>query len=142
MIDSIRKLKSEGQFGHVNSLIPYAGFVDLGVKIVEGQTLSVLRKKDSNIGNTNIPAVHGGVVGAALEHAAIIELLHALDLDEMPRVINISIDYLRPVLADDLWLQAFIVRRGRRIANVRCEAWQDDREKLVAQSHANFKLAD
>ena len=109
---------------------------------IGGAVYSVLRQRDSNIGNPRIPAVHGGVVGAALEHAAIVELFYATEPTQMPRIINITVDYLRPVLNRDLWLKASIVRLGRRIANVRCKGWQDSRSRLVAASHANFKLAN
>jgi uncharacterized protein (TIGR00369 family) len=142
MIESLRALKSSGRFTAINSLVPYAQFIGLEVELNATGVISVLRNLRSNIGNTHIPAVHGGVVGAALEHAAIIELCYVLELDSMPRVINVSIDFLRPVLAQDLYLQGEIVRHGRRIANVRTTAWQDDPAKLVATAHANFKLAD
>ena len=142
MIEAIRQLKADGRFTEANTLIPYTGFVGLEVTMQSGEMLSVLRERRSNIGNTQLPAIHGGVVGAALEHAAIVELLYRLDLETMPRVINVSIDYLRPVRVADLWLRGYIVRQGRRIANVRCEAWQEDRERLVAASHAHFKLGD
>ena len=141
MIEKLRQLKATGRFSEVNTLIPYTQFVGLEVIEIGGEVFSVMRQRDSNIGNPRIPAIHGGVVGAALEHAAIVELLYAADLNEMPRIINITIDFLRPVLNEDLWLKASIVRRGRRIANLRCEGWQASRTKLVAASHANFKLA-
>lgn len=141
MITEIGRLKAAGKFEQANQLIPYTGFVGLEISVQSGEMLSVLRKRESNIGNTQLPAIHGGVVGAALEHAAIVELLYRLDLEAMPRVINVSIDYLRPVKVADLWLRGYIVRQGRRIANVRCEAWQEARERLVAASHAHFKLA-
>ena len=141
MIEEIKRLKAAGRFEDANGLIPYTQFIGLEISNQSGEMLSVLRRRETNTGNTQLPAIHGGVVGAALEHAAIVELLYRLDLDAMPRVINVSIDYLRPVRVEDLWLRGYIVRQGRRIANVRCEAWQEDRERLVAASHAHFKLA-
>ena len=141
MIEKIQQLKASGQFEQASALIPYTNFIGLEISIRSGEMLTVLRKRETNIGNTQLPAIHGGVVGAALEHAAIIELLYRLELAAMPRVINVSIDYLRPVKVEDLWLRGYIVRQGRRIANVRCEAWQESRERLVAASHAHFKLS-
>ncbi len=142
MIDNLRELKESGRFPEINRHIPYTQFVGLEIVEIGGEVYSVLRQRDSNIGNPRIPAVHGGVVGAALEHAAIVELFYATEPTQMPRIINITVDYLRPVLNRDLWLKASIVRLGRRIANVRCEGWQDTRSRLVAASHANFKLAN
>jgi len=31
-----------------------------------------------------------------------------------------------------------VTRHGKRVANVRCEAWQDDRAAPVASAHAIF----
>ena len=35
---------------------------------------------------------------------------------------------------------ATITRKGRRVANVRIEAWQDERAKPVALAHGHFLL--
>ena len=139
MIDNLRELKESGRFPEINRHIPYTQFVGLEIVEIGGEVYSVLRKRDSNIGNPRIPAVHGGVVGAALEHAAIVELFYATEPTQMPRIINITVDYLRPVLNQDLWLKASIATQTYRQRH--CEGWQDSRSS-VAASHANFKLAN
>lgn len=142
MIEALRQLKEHHRFHEINYLIPYAGFVGLEVVVKSVGVTTILRKRESNIGNPQLRAVHGGVVGAALEHAAIVELCYSIDLETLPRVINITINYLRPVLVEDLHIDAHIVRQGKRIANMHITAWQQDLNKLVASAHANFKLAD
>ncbi|MEM7403781.1 MAG: PaaI family thioesterase [Pseudomonadota bacterium] len=142
MIEPVRKLKAEGRFGEVNQLIPYAQMVGLEVDVVDGKARTVLRSQPSNIGNPVIPAVHGGLVGAALEHASIIEVLYTLEPEHLPRVINVTISYMRPVLDADMFMHTEIVRHGRRIANVHAYGWQDDPSRWVASAQINFKLAD
>ena len=142
MIESIRQMKAEGRFPQVNSLIPYTGYIGLEVEQLGDRVESVLRYQRSNIGNPMIPAIHGGVVGAALEHAAIVETLYTLESETLPRVINITISYMRPVLAKDMRMRAELVRSGRRVANVHAYAWQDDPSRWVASAQINFKLAD
>jgi acyl-coenzyme A thioesterase PaaI-like protein len=142
MLDAIRRLKETGQFAGINQAIPYSGFIGLECELTETGLVTILRRRDSNIGNTKIPAIHGGVVGAALEHAATMELLYEVDLEHMPRIVNISIDYLRPALDLDTFMRARIVRQGRRIANVRVEGWQSDPSRPVAAAHAHFLLGD
>jgi acyl-coenzyme A thioesterase PaaI-like protein len=61
-----------------------------------------------------------------------------LNVDHLPKTINISIDYLRSAGAKTSYAQAILTKRGRRVANVRVEAWQDDRAKPVAAAHGNF----
>lgn len=140
MLESIRELKRAGRFAEVNAAVPYAGFVGLEARVEGGRLLTVLRRRASNIGNTLIPAIHGGVVGALLEHAATLELLWQLELEALPRIVDISIAYLRPSLDAETLARGLIVRHGRRIANVRVEAWQADPARPVATAHAHFLL--
>ena len=124
--------------------LPYAGFIHLDVEIENGRPLTILRGDPDNVGNPFVPMIHGGAVGALLEHAALMQVFHELELDlELPpRIINISIDYLRPCLLEDTFARGVIIRQGRRVANVRVEAWQSDADRLVAAAHAHFLLPD
>lgn len=139
---SIQQLKSEGRLCDVVEMIPYAQF--LGLECLNDPDLgllAVLRQRPTNIGNPIAQAVHGGVVGALLEHAAIIELWNRFDMETVPKTVNVSIDYLRPCRNADTFAQAQMIRQGRRVANLRVEAWQSDRDKPVAAAHAHFLLA-
>ncbi|SDH70163.1 PaaI family thioesterase [Roseospirillum parvum] len=140
MLERIRTLKAEGRFPEVCALFPYAGF--LGIEVaVEGDTLTTrLPFKADNVGNTSLPALHGGVVGGLLEHAAIMELLWRLDPTVPPRIINLSVDYLRPCRAVTTLARAEMVKQGRRIANIRVSAWQDGPDRPVAAAHCHFML--
>jgi len=140
MLDQIKKLKEDGDFAAVNSIIPYAGLVGLEAQVDDGVLTTVLRQRDQNIGNYVIGSIHGGVIAGLLEHAAILHLLYALDLSSLPRVINLSVDYLRPCLNQDTFARGVVIKQGRRIANVRVEAWQDDPGKPCAAAHAHFLI--
>jgi acyl-coenzyme A thioesterase PaaI-like protein len=142
MMHSLQALKRSGAFAGINAAIPYAQFVGLECELSAPGLLTILRRKASNIGNVTIPAIHGGVVGGALEHAAIMEVLYHAEVEQMPKIVNISIDYLRPALDADLFMRGIIVRQGRRIANVRVEGWQDDPSRPVAAAHAHFLLSN
>lgn len=142
MPESVRKLREQGRFPSVSREVPYAGFLHLDVEVEDGRPLTILRKDAGNIGNPVVPMIHGGAVGALLEHAAVMQLLYELELglDRRPKIVNISIDYLRPCLLEDTFARGVIIRQGRRIANVRVDAWQSDRNRLVAAAHAHFLL--
>ena len=122
--------------------LPYPGFINMHVEVEGGRPLTTLRKHPDNVGNPTVPMIHGGAVGALLEHAAVVQLFHELELDleRPPRIVNISIDYLRPCLLEDTFARGVIIRQGRRVANVRVEAWQSDPDRLVAAAHAHFLL--
>ena len=140
--DAVAAFRASGDGTGLQALIPYARFVGFStVADPAGGVLTTLESRPTNIGNVIIPAVHGGVVGALLEHAAIMELLYQMRPDRLPKTINVSIDYLRPCLArHDTVAKATVVKQGKRIANVRVEAFQEDRNRLVAAAHAHFLL--
>ncbi len=136
----LTRLGDGGGIAAFNALIPYARFLGLDAREDGDGLITVLRRSAANIGNTQIPALHGGAVGALLEHAAILHLLVETKGKTLPKTINVSIDYLRPCLDADTFARAKLIKHGRKIANVRIEAWQDDPEKPVATAHAHFLL--
>jgi acyl-coenzyme A thioesterase PaaI-like protein len=121
-------------------LIPYAQWI--GVQVEDGPEglVCVLEFRDDLVGNAALPAMHGGVVGAFLELTALVGLLEQTDDERVPRPINLSVDYLRSVGPRPTRARAEIVKHGRRIANVRVVAWQDDPAKPVAAATGNFLL--
>jgi acyl-coenzyme A thioesterase PaaI-like protein len=125
----------------VNETIPYARAIGLEAAIDEYGLLTVLRFQPNNIGNAILRAIHGGVVGAVLEHAAILHLLYEAKPATIPKIVNLSVDFLRPSLATDIFARGRIVKQGQRIANVRVEAWQKDPSRPVAAAHAHFLVS-
>jgi uncharacterized protein (TIGR00369 family) len=140
MLKTIAALKATGNIAGLNALIPYAQLVGLEAFTDERGLVSVLRFHETNIGNYVARAIHGGVVGALLEHAAALQILFATDTKVLPKIVNLSVDYLRPCLAADTFARGRVIRQGRRVANVRIEAWQDSPDRPVAAAHAHFLL--
>ncbi|MBC8268363.1 MAG: PaaI family thioesterase [Rhodospirillaceae bacterium] len=141
MLKDIQSLKDKGDYSSISNLIPYTRVIGLQCAVEDGAMVTRLRHQDSNIGNYQMAVLHGGTVAALLEHAAIFQLLFELDIKAIPRIINISVDYLRPCRAMDTQASAVLVKQGQRIANVRVQAWQSDPAKPVATAHAHFLLS-
>lgn len=141
LFDQVMALKRAGNFVQISQLIPYSAFVGLELEIIDGELTTILRSRPGNIGNTTIPAVHGGVVGALLEHAGVMHIIHGCEIIHFPKIINISVDYLRPCIGtQDTFARGYLIKQGRSVSNVRIEAWQGDRGKLVAAAHAHFLM--
>ena len=119
-------------------LIPYARFIGVAVDDGEDGPICRLPFRDDLVGNVALPALHGGVVGAFLELAALVGLIDQTDGERVPRPINFSVNYLRSVGPRETRARAEIVKHGRRIANVRVIAWQGDPTKPVAAGVGNF----
>jgi uncharacterized protein (TIGR00369 family) len=118
--------------------IPYAKWMQIAPENGTGELLTRMRYHDELIGNTFLPAIHGGTLGAMLEMAAIFHLLWETETETVPKIVNITVDYLRSARPLDVIAAAKVTKQGRRMVNVFVEAWQDDRAKPVATAQLHF----
>lgn len=118
--------------------VPYARFIGVRFELKGDELTAILPYKDSLIGNPLLPALHGGVVGAMMELTAVGQILLAQGGQRVPKTIDITIDYLRSGRPVDTYARAHVTKLGRRIANVRVEAWQHDRAEPIAALHGHF----
>ena len=80
------------------------------------------------------------MLGALLELTALLRLSDESGTDRVPKPITFSVDYLRSAGPAATRARAEIFKLGRRIANVRVVAWQDDAGKPVAAGNGKFLL--
>ena len=139
MYQQFLMLRAKGDYQAINRLMPYTRFVNIDLLEDPAELTTVLRQTESNTGNPAIPAVHGGVVGGLLEHTAIMKVLIEGEYTRFPKIVNLSVVYLRPCLAtQDTYATGTLFKQVRSVTNVRIEAWQGDRLKPVAAAHAHF----
>ncbi len=138
--------------------IPYIRFLGITFERHGDELTAVLNFDDKLIGNPALPAIHGGVTAAFLETTALIELgwqhlwgeiesgrldaetLAPETLPRMPKIIDLTVDYLRSGLPRDAYARARVNRSGRRYASVQIEAWQDNRARPFAQATGHFLM--
>ena len=140
----LQQLRDEGRADDLSALldcIPYARFLGVQVEQQGSEVVTVLPFQQHLVGNVTLPALHGGTVGALLEITASLQLIYATACERLPRTVDISVDYLRSARAMTTYGRAIVTRQGRRVANVRCELWQETRDKPVAASHGHFLLS-
>ena len=121
--------------------IPYAGFLGLRAELAGDEMTMILPFSPHLIGNPLLPAIHGGVLGALLEITALAQLSIEQGLLRQPRPIDVTVDYLRSGRPIDTFARAEVKRLGRRVANVRAEAWQGARSSPIASLHGHFHVA-
>jgi len=126
---------------HILEGIPYARFLGVEVERTDGGLECILPFRQEIIGNAALPAVHGGVLGAFLELTALLRLLDESPSERVPKPITFSVDYLRSAGPATTRARAELFKLGRRIANVRVVAWQDDRSRPVVAGNGKFLLA-
>jgi uncharacterized protein (TIGR00369 family) len=119
-------------------MIPYSAFIGAEVKVDDQRLLYWLDKRPSNIGNPSLPAIHGGVIGGFLELAAAIEIIYNLNVSDMPKVVDFSLDYLRPGRYKTIYASCKVMRQGKQLVNVSATAWQDDEQTPIATARCHF----
>lgn len=142
-MEAARRLAREQRDGSaLLALVPYAAYIGLRIDLAEpAAPVLCLPYKPTLIGNTALPALHGGVVASFMESAAMMHLLLMLDEQRVPKSIDFSIDYLRSAQAEDSWAACAVERLGRRVAQVQVRCWQSDPARPVALARAHFLLA-
>lgn len=122
--------------------VPYAQFLGVRAELRGDELTLIMPFADHLIGNPLLPALHGGVVGALMELTALTQLAVAARTEKFPKTIDIGVDYLRSGRPADTFARARVIKRGRRIANVQVEAWQDARDKPIAAMHGHFLMPE
>lgn len=121
--------------------IPYARMLGIDVEDTSDGMECILPFREDLIGNTRLPAIHGGVIGSFLEMTAILRLVAESGTENVPRPISFTIDYLRSAGPRETRARAEIFKLGRRISHVRVIAWQDARERPIAAANGKFLMA-
>ena len=137
-VERMMALKAAQDYQGLIDLVPYARFLGLTAAMQGDELITTMRYGDHLIGNSSLPALHGGTLGALLESAAIFELLWRAETVVLPKTITLTVDYLRSGGPVDTHARGVVTRQGRRITNVRIEAWQADRSAPVATAYAIF----
>tara|TARA_R110000868_G_scaffold120773_3_gene320606 strand:+ start:16343 stop:16765 length:423 start_codon:yes stop_codon:yes gene_type:complete len=119
---------------------PYVARFGVRLEQKGDELTGVLPYSEILVGNPLIPALHGGAIGAFLEIVASASLLAGQSLERLPKPIDVAIDYLRPGRPSDVYARAIINRSGRRVANVRAEAWQSRSGAPIATLHGHFLI--
>lgn len=153
----VEEQRTHAQLAALLASLPYAKAIGLGLCALEEAPTGdaelppehavryEMAAMPDNVGNPLLPAVHGGVLAAAMETAATLEVLrrysHAGQEARLPKLIDFSIDYLATARGDSATcIECEVIRAGRRMVNVRVSAWQRSLGRLVASARMHFVL--
>jgi len=95
-----QKARESGNPNLLMEGIPYARL--LGMRMESDGTFHLPPKK-SNIGNPTLPAIHGGALGGFMEMCGITHVMMAMEVIQVPKVVDFSIDYVRAGLFQDTY---------------------------------------
>ena len=95
LMKRLAEAREKRDVGLLADAIPYARWMQIAPENGTGELLTRMRYHDELIGNTFLPAIHGGTLGAMLEMTAIFHLLWETQTPTVPKIVNITVDYLR-----------------------------------------------
>ncbi len=134
------KARENREFERLIREIPYARLIGMSCIPIGNSLLFTLPPNQSNIGNTTLPALHGGVIAGFMEMSASLHLLLTQNTTTVPKVIDFAIDYLSPGRLQESYAECRVIRQGKKIINVSVTAWQDYKEKPMATARVHLLL--
>lgn len=136
----LRQSHEAGDYSPFIEKIPYARTLGIQILRLGDELTFYLPTKKDNIGNPVLPALHGGALAGFMELSAMLHLMVSMKSPTFPKIIDISVDYLRAGLPKDTYATCQVWRQGRRVGNVAITAWQTRSSEPVATARAHFKL--
>jgi uncharacterized protein (TIGR00369 family) len=138
VVAALRHFREADDADPLVAAIPYLRFLGVRFDVVDGAVRGTMAYADHLVGNPTLPALHGGTLGALMEATSIAQILWEAETELLPKTINLTVDYLRSGRPTDTFARGVITRQGRRVINVRAEAWQDDPSRPIATAVAHF----
>jgi len=140
MIELIAEAREMRDFSGLIQKVPYAQLIGMQVVSFGNELTFILPAHENNIGNPTLPALHGGCIGGFMENAAIFHTLAVVDAERIPKVVDFSLDYLRPGRFRDTFATCEVVRQGKKVVNVSVMAWQTSKSELIASARTHLLL--
>ena len=140
MLELIADARENKSFEALIEQVPYAKLIGMKAIRLGEELIFILPANENNLGNPTLPALHGGCIGGFMENSAIFHLLATIETKRIPKVVDFSLDYLRPGRLQDTYARCDVVRQGRKVVNVSIKAWQNKQDDLIANARIHLLL--
>lgn len=140
MREAMLEARRSGDFQRAIDSVPYAKMLGMSYLLMGDELIFKLAASEHNIGNPLLPAIHGGVLGGFMEAAAGFHIAFRSDVEQLPKIVDFSLDYLRSAKVVDTFAKCRLVRQGKRVANVQVTAWQTSVDEPITTARAHFLL--
>lgn len=117
---------------------PFAIWLGIQVLGTDNGLEAVLPFQEKNLGNIHIRSLHGGIISSAMECSAGLLASRLHNQTSLQKPASISVSYLRSTKDTDLNIQATPIKLGNRLSFFKVDAWQENREELVATAMITF----
>ena len=126
----------------VEEFIPLHKFLEVELlEVKEGYCKLKFPFRPEVIGDPRSQRWHGGIIATAMDSAGgLVAMTTLTSAEDKVATIDIRVDYLRGTSPSDLIVVGELVRSGNRVIATKMQAWQENEEKLVAESRAMFSV--
>ena len=100
----------------------------LGIQVAElreGYVKLLVPYRPELVGDTRRSALHGGVISSLVDVCGGFAVWSCCRLEDRIATIDLSVDYLRPALAKDLYAEATVRLLGNRVGNAHVALWSE-----------------
>ena len=108
--------------------------IELG-EVRRGEAALHLEVRDELRQNNGV--VHGGVIASLVDTAAAFAIITSLEKEQTTTTVDLTIHYLRPLLAGRVTAHARLLRAGRRIMAIRVDIL-DEAQAIAATALTSF----
>lgn len=116
--------------------VPFARFLGIEmVEVVRGKAVLRLLARDELRRNGGV--IHGGVTASLIDSAAAFSIMTILEPDQATATVDLTVHYLRPIVAGIVTARARVVRSGRRIVSAAVDVF-DEAETLLATALTTY----
>lgn len=116
--------------------IPFVKLLGIELEEIERGTATLrLELSDELMRNGDI--AHGGVIASLIDTASAFAVMSQLEPDKSTTTIDLTIQYLRPLVKGQARAHARVLRAGRRVAVVTVDV-VDDAEMLAATALTSY----
>ena len=125
----------------IENVIPY--HKHLGIKVVhfnQGHAVLKLPYQKHFIGDTQRPALHGGIISTMLDAAGGAAAMSLMSQEDRISTIDLRVDYLLPAEVKDLLIEAKVIREGNRVIATSMKAYHENSEQVVAEGRGVYNL--
>jgi uncharacterized protein (TIGR00369 family) len=126
----------------IENRIPFNAMLGIRVcDIAEGRIKLLIPFRTELVGDVRRPALHGGVISTLADVCAGFAVWTRCKLDDRIATIDLSVDYLRPATATDLYAEATVRLLGNRIGNAQVILWNDGSpDEHVAEGRGVYNI--
>jgi uncharacterized protein (TIGR00369 family) len=118
------------------STVPFAKMLGIKLDSVEpGDATLSLKIRDDFKQNAGV--VHGGVIASLIDSATAFAIVPLLNPEERTTTVDLTISYLRPLVAGIIVARAKVLRAGQRLIVVSAELF-DDGGNLAATALSTY----